>query len=88
MRFHQPIPDRIQNAPDLWLGLGLYYRGFLDLTSDRQIGMAVGPIPMSVILEYCARYGIEGEQQEDFIWLVARLDQKYLAWSTKRGKSA
>lgn len=68
------------------MGLGLFYRGFLDLTSDRQLGMAVGPIALSVILDYCDRYDIMGEQREDFIWLVTRLDYKYLDWSSKRGK--
>lgn len=68
------------------LGLELYYTGFLDLTSCRQIGMGIGPISLLSILEYCFLKEIEGEQQQDFIWLIQRLDSKYLEWSKNRGK--
>ena len=81
------VPERIQNAPDLQLGLELYYNGFLDLSSCRSVGMALGPIPFMAMLEYCVLRGIEGEQQEDFVWLVQRLDAKYLEWSSSRVKS-
>lgn len=81
-----PVPDRIANAPELFLGLALFYLGFLALTSTRQLGLAQGPIPYMAMMDYCLAHGIEGEQQEDFIWLVARLDLKYLEWSARRGK--
>lgn len=81
-----PLPDRIKNAPELTLGLELYYTGFLDLTSCRQLGMGLGPIPMLSILEYCFFKGIEGELQEDFVWIIQRLDHKYLEWSKAHGK--
>ena len=87
MRFGMPLPDRIQNAPELTLGSELYYIGFLDLTSCRQIGTGLGPIPLLSLLEYCMINGIEGEQQEDFVWFIQRLDQKYLQWSAARAKS-
>lgn len=80
-----PLPDRIQNAPELYLGLEVFYNGFLELTSCRQIGHGLGPIPSLAILEYCLVNGIEGEQREDFIWFIQRLDQKYLDWSKARG---
>lgn len=49
--------------------------------------MGLGPVPLLGILEYCLIKGIEGEQQEDFIWFVQRLDHKYLEWSKDRAKS-
>lgn len=87
MRFGMPLPDRIQNAPELNLGSELFYTGFLELTSCRQIGMGLGPIPLLSILEYCLINGIDGEQREDFIWFIQRLDSKYLEWSKARAKS-
>jgi len=86
MKFGMPLPNAIQNAPELFLGLELHYTGFLDLTSCRSVGMGLGPIPLLSILEYCLIKGIEGEQQDDFVWFVQRLDQKYLEWSKDRGK--
>jgi len=86
MRFGLPLPDRIRDAPELNFGSELYYIGFLDLTSCRNIGMGLGPIPLLAILEYCLIKGIEGEQQEDFLWFIQRLDSKYLEWSATRAK--
>lgn len=86
MRFGTPLPDRIRNAPELNLGSELYYTGFLELTSCRQLGMGIGPIPLLSILEYCIIRGIDGEQGEDFLWFIQRLDAKYLDWSAARAK--
>lgn len=86
MRFGMPIPERIANAPELDMGLGLYYQGFLDLTSCRQVGMGLGPISSLAVFDYCWRNDIDGEQLEDFLWLIPRLDAKYLEWS--RGRSS
>lgn len=41
---------------------------------------------MLAILEYCFIMDIDGETREDFLWIVQRLDAKYLEWSTERGK--
>lgn len=87
MKFGTPLPNSIQNAPELNLGLGLFYTGFLDLTSSRQVGMGMGPIPLLSILEYCMINGIEGDQQDDFVWFTQRLDARYLDWSRTRAKS-
>lgn len=84
MRFGLPLPDRIQNAPELLLGLQLYYQGFIELTSCRQIGMALGPVSYLSMMEYCRAVGIEGDQRDDFLWITSRLDQRYLEWSGKR----
>lgn len=81
-----PLPERIKNAPELTPGLELFYNGFIECGTCRQIGMAVGPIPYTDLVAYCAGHEIEGEQREDFLWLAQRLDQKYMDWSLKRGK--
>lgn len=53
--------------------------GFLDLTSSRQVTQfGVGPISINTIHEYCYFNGIEGEQLEDFVWLITRMDGEYL----------
>jgi len=85
VRFGQPLPARIQNAPELWLGNRLYYDGFLDLTSSRPVSMALGPLSILTLMEYCYITGIEGDQRDDFIWIITHLDAKYLEWSANRG---
>lgn len=79
-----PVPDRIKNAPELYLGLDLFYGGFLDLTTCRQIGMAEGPISWSTIAEYCAYNGISGEQEEDFFYFITKMDSEYLKYQAKK----
>lgn len=78
------MPEKILNAPVLRLGLELFYMGFLDLSSCRPLGQVPGPIPFLSVLEYCLIHEIDGEQREDFVWFIQRLDHRFLEWSSKR----
>ena len=83
-----PLPDKIQNAPELLLGLELYYKAFMDLTSCRgQVYGTEGPISWLSINDYCLIHGIMGEQQEDLMYHIQRLDSVYLEHKTKKLKS-
>lgn len=85
IRQGRPIPDKIQNAPELELGLSLYYTGFYDLDSSRQIGgMSPGSIPWTAIQMYCVANGIEGEQREDFFYHVMHLDKVCMKYSASK----
>lgn len=87
-RFNQPLPDAIANAPELYLGLELYYNGFNQLSSSRPQGFGVGAIPLSYILDYCQVYSIIGEDMDDFVWFITNIDRKFLDWWGKNnGKS-
>ncbi len=74
MRSHQPVPKRIQNAPELSLGLELYFLGFMDLSNSRQIGFGSGPIPWGAIQEYCLYNDLDVEQVEDMHYHISHLD--------------
>lgn len=71
------LPDHIKNAPDLLVGLELFYNGFQELTTCRQLGMSLGPIPWTAIDQYCVRYDIDGMQREDMFFHVEALDDTY-----------
>jgi len=77
-KHRMPIPDKIQNAPQLLDGLDLYYTGFMDLTTCREIGMVEGPISWTNMAGYCKFHNITGEQAEDFLYFVSRMDSTYL----------
>ena len=86
-RQNLPLPDRIQNAPELFLGLELYYLAFMNLTSCRSQGYGTeGPVGWLQINEYCVVCGIIGEQREDLIYHVQQLDSAYLEFKTKKLK--
>ena len=84
-----PLPERIQNAPDLFLGLDLFYMAFMNLSSCRSQGGygSEGPIGWLQINEYCFVHGIIGEQRDDLFYHVQRLDQAYLEYKTKKLES-
>lgn len=82
-----PLPERIANAPELYLGLELYYAAFMDLTTCRGQGYGTeGPISWLVIAEYADRNEIEGEQREDLFYHIQHLDAAYLEFKGKKLK--
>ena len=84
VRQRRPLPERIANAPQLQMGLGLFYIAFLDLTSERQVGEAIGAIPWTAIDRWCLANRISGEQREDVFYHVGRLDRAYIDWYTEK----
>jgi len=84
LREHLPFPQAIQNAPELWIGLGLYFGAFQDLDGDRPSGWTVRPIPLAAILNYCQAYNIVDEQREDLIYFLRAMDKAYIKHETKK----
>jgi len=78
MRFGNPIPDRIVNAPELQIGLQLYLDAFLHLDSERQSGFGPAPIPWSAIKEYAEYLKLDGEQTSDLFFFVRKMDSAHL----------
>lgn len=81
------LPERIKNAPQLWMGLSLYYNAFQELSSCRNHGMGIGPIPWQAINDYCMTYEIEDEQREDMFHYIAVLDTNYRAHVEAKSKT-
>lgn len=83
-RQNGPVSERIQNAPDLLPGLQFYVDAFNVLTRSRQIGQGgIGPIPYGEISLYCKDEGIEGDDREDFIYVIGEIDRFYVDWQAK-----
>lgn len=77
MRERLPLPGKIQNAPELELGLELFWSAFWDLNSSRPIGLDEGPIRWVDIWDYCDRMEIYDEQREDLLHHIKEMDQAY-----------
>lgn len=84
MRERRPLPPAIANAPELQMGLELYYGAFLDLMTCRTMGMGPGPIPWTAINQYARAYDYSEEQEEDLQFYVSRMDQAYLEAVAKK----
>ena len=84
-----PLPNRIKNAPDLWLGLEFFYVAFLDLDSERPTGWNIGRIPWSAIDRYASYLGLidpDDEQRGDLFYLVRSLDSAFVEYHIAEGK--
>ena len=87
-RFNIPLPEALQNAPILWPGNELYYNAFLELNTERPLGWSsMGPIPHSKIREYCYLEQLDQEQTERMLWLIPKLDRKFLDKGKKKDES-
>lgn len=83
----QPLPNKIANAPALLDGLGLYYDAFLELSTDRAVGMGIGPIPWSSINRYAECHGLVGDDDYgDLRDMVRAMDGAFLKYEAQRQK--
>lgn len=74
-----PIPPKIANAPELTLGLELYYEGFIELNSCRQMGFgAVGEIPVTAVLQYARTFDFTEEQTSDLMYFIKKMDHEFI----------
>lgn len=79
-----PVPQKIENAPDLFLGLGLYYTAFWELTTCRSLGASgIGPISWLSIQQYATMMGFDEDQTEELHFYVASMDATYVKHVTK-----
>lgn len=81
-----PLPEKIQNAPELQPGLELYYTAFLELSTCRPPGWSVSAIPWTAIAEYGKLNGFEGEQLDDLFTFTRAMDTAYLRHYNKKEK--
>jgi hypothetical protein len=55
-----------------------YWEAFSDLSTERQIGMALGPIPRSAITAYAAENELYGDAADQFVMIIRAVDADYL----------
>ena len=63
-----------------------YIRQFFDLSTERQIGMAIGPIPVSKIKEYGKRAGLEPDVLMVYEYVMKAMDNAYLEHIQEQNK--
>lgn len=74
MQAGRPLDKRIQNAPELTIGLQFYLQAFFDLDSERSHGMAVTRIPRSKVREYAREFELDLDETEALTYFMAELD--------------
>jgi hypothetical protein len=82
------LPDRIKNAPDLFMGLELTFNAFLELNTTRNTGWSAGPIPSWCIAELADRFDLEEEESEDLHYLIRLMDQEFLKYVNRKNQES
>lgn len=59
-------------------GDSFYIRAFWELSSCRQFGQVVGPIPWHHIVDYARFYHLDADMAEVFTVVMRELDETYL----------
>lgn len=71
----QLLPDLVADAPELPAHLRAYLRAYNELDTCRKLGFgAVGPIPWTAIDRYAARHGYLGDDFDDLVYVLMRMD--------------
>lgn len=81
-----PLPDKIANRPQLIPGLELYWRAYADMTSDREVGMGVGPIPWTAMHLWAVRHNIRGDDFDRLVLVLRGMDAVFMAHQAKKQK--
>jgi hypothetical protein len=66
------------DQPEIWFQNQFYWNAFNELSSERQIGMGLGPIPLSAIRRYAEEWELDGDEYEVFYSIIRKMDIKYL----------
>lgn len=72
------LPPAIMNAPELRIGLALFYHAFWDLDTCRTVGMGEGPISWLSVDAYATARGLDEEQRADMHHHITAMDRAYL----------
>jgi len=77
-------PSFLKPEPLLLPGDQFYLDAFWDLSTCRQMGMGLGPIPWKDILEYAQYKELDCDLVDMFFLTIRAMDRVYLDWSDKR----
>lgn len=55
-----------------------FWAAFWELSTERQIGMGLGPIPASALREYARHSGVFGDLLDSFTVVIRAVDAEYL----------
>lgn len=81
----EPHPAFYQQ-PEILPWNSFYWEAFHELSTERQIGMGLGPIPRSCIMAYAAEQDLLGDAAEHFLDIIRRVDVEYLQSANSSSK--
>lgn len=82
-RFKEPLSTKIQNKPELFMGLALFLNAWFDLDTERD-RTKFRRITRSMCFQYAVDYDLDEEQKDDLWYFINAMDQEFLSWWMKR----
>jgi len=78
----------VATRPELFGHLAFEWSAFRSLSTDRPVGMALGPVPWSSIDRFACRYHITGDEFDRFCDLIQAMDAAYRAYHERQAENA
>jgi hypothetical protein len=78
----------VANKPELFGHLYFEWGAFRALSTDRQIGMAMGPIPWLAIDRFSSRYGLIGDDFDRLCEIIQAMDAAFRDYHEKKSADA
>lgn len=83
-----PTPEWLEDEPCQEDWDAFYMQAFWDLSTERQLGFTVGPIPTSSIYRYPGANGFSPAMMALFVRVIQVMDSTYREWAESERKKA
>lgn len=77
-------PQAYHDQPDVLPISDFAWQAFTDLSSERGIGMGLGPIPFGAIVRYADLYGLSVDEFDGLRLIIGEVDGFYLAQQSSK----
>jgi hypothetical protein len=84
----RPLPDWYLNKPFTDFQGNWYLNAFYELSTNRSLGMSIGPIPWTAITEYATYHGLSRLTTDIFHIIIRALDNAYCKKVSEDNKKA
>lgn len=72
--------------PELLPGEDFYLEAFTDLSTERNLGMSIGPIPWNSIVLYAKQKHLDEENAQALVTVIRIMDNAYLEFASEEMK--
>jgi len=83
----QPIPKFLVPPPLVTPEDQFYLSGFWELSTCRQFGFGIGPIPWGEVIRFAQFAGLDDHLTGVFLRTIRAMDTVYMEWWSKKNKS-
>lgn len=85
MELGRQAPPEFYDRPEIEPHLMFLWTAFWDLSTERQMGMVIGPVPVSKMREYLRdELGLDGNEYDRARAIIRRADEAYCAMLNRR----